>query len=260
MHRLILVLIISGLIPSVASAAGEFRFIADVDYLAPGRTEKLDLYLPDLPQTATPLPAMVWIHGLKGDKGEKRGRNICETLAAAGYVCVSLNHGPDRELKGNLLDCKNAVRFLRTRAKEYNIDPTRIAVMGGSMGGYHALMVGFTAGVTEFEPTEPYPGVSSAVRTVVDFYGPLGPQGYRVTDYITPNGPPVLIFHGEADTKVPPSESIRLAEALTTQGVAHQLLLLPAIGHTFRLNATWVDKPLPQNLGPVLMAFLRQIL
>ena len=72
------------------------------------------------------------------------------------------------------------------------------------------------------------------------------------------DGKPVLIFHGEADTKVPPSESIRLAEALTTQGVAHQLLLLPAIGHTFRLNATWDDKPLPQDLGPVLMAFLRQ--
>ncbi|MGH7946912.1 MAG: alpha/beta hydrolase fold domain-containing protein, partial [Opitutaceae bacterium] len=56
-----------------------------------------------------------------------------------------------------LHDCKNAVRFLRAKAAAYHIDPARIAVAGGSTGGYLALMVGFTAGKKNLEPDGPTP-------------------------------------------------------------------------------------------------------
>jgi acetyl esterase/lipase len=243
-------------VSTFASTTSKVRFVPDVPYLAAGRSEKLDLYLPA--PSAEPAPAVVWIHGRRGDKGEKRGRSICETLAAAGYVCVSINHGPDQALQSNLLDCKNAVRFLRQHAADYHLDPSRIAIMGGSMGGYYALLVGFTAGRSELEPTEPYPRVSSSVRAVVDFYGLMGPPGLDVPKYITPQGPPVLILHGDDDTTVPVSQSVTLAEALAAKGVVHKFIRLPGVGHTFRLNATWDDKPLPLDLGPVLLSFLQQ--
>ena len=244
---------------AIRSQAGEVHFVPDVAYLAPNRTEKLDLYLPQVPQDR-PSPAVVWIHGNKGDKGEKRGHQICELLAANGYVCVSINYGPDLEFKTNILDCKNAVRFLRAHAADYHIDPAHIAVCGGSAGGYYALIVGFTVGIPEFEPAEPYPGVSSVACAVVDFYGPMGHRDPRVPDYVTAGGPPVLILQGGADDKAKPNNSIELDRVLAAKGVAHNFILLPGVGHSFRLNTTWDDKPLPQDLGPVLLGFLNRYL
>jgi acetyl esterase/lipase len=151
------------------------RVTTNVAYLAPDRAEKLDLYLPEGRAAGVKSPALVWIHGgswIGGDKGEARAKEICGTLAGAGYVAVSINYRLGAVWPAALLDCKNAVRFLRAHAAEYGIDPDRIAVGGGSAGGHLALMVGFTTGLKELEPDAPYPGVSSAVRAVLDLYGP----------------------------------------------------------------------------------------
>ncbi len=243
-------------VTALAASPEDIRIMRDVPYLAANRSEKLDLYLPA--SSSRPAPAVVWIHGRRGDKGEPRGTEICQTLAQAGYVCVSINHGPDPELRSNLLDCKNAVRFLRHHAREYNLAPERIAVMGGSMGAYYALLVGFTAGRPELEPDAPYPGSTSHVRAVVDFYGPLGPPFQQVTTFVAAGGPPVLILHGDDDQSVPVGMSVELARALGAAGVEHQLVRLPGIGHTFRLKSTWDNQPLPHDLTPILLAFLER--
>jgi acetyl esterase/lipase len=78
------------------------------------------------------------------------------SYAAAGYVCASIDYGPPEDRLGNIRDSKNAVRFLRANAATYQIDPARLAVVGGSMGGYLALMAGLTDGKEEFEPAQPY--------------------------------------------------------------------------------------------------------
>src|SRR5687768_7447602 len=125
------------------------------------------------------------IHGggwVGGDKAAAREFNIGTTLAAAGYVCASVNYklkGDDR-WPTNLFDCKNAVRFLRTRAVQYQVAPDRIGVIGGSAGGHLALMVAYTSDLPELTPTAaantPYPGVSDGVRCVVDLYGITDPR------------------------------------------------------------------------------------
>ena len=121
----------------------------DVAYLAPGRAEKLDLYLPAARATGVRSPAVVIIHGggwTNGDKGASREFNIGTTLAKAGYVAASVNYqieGAER-WPTNLLDCKNAVRFLRAGAERHGVDVDRIGVIGGSAGGHLALLVGYT--------------------------------------------------------------------------------------------------------------------
>jgi len=242
--------------PSHVPAAEDVRIVRDVPYLAPERSEKLDLYLPA--PTAEPAPAAIWIHGRRGDKGEIRGSEICRTLAQEGFVCVSINHGPDPDLASNLLDGKQAVRFLREHAEEYHLDPDRIAIMGGSMGGYYALLVGFTAGRGEFAPTGTAAVGRDHVRAVVDFYGPLGPPSLRVTDFVRPGGPPVLIIHGEDDDRVPISQSEELAAALAREGIEHEFRRVPGAGHGLRLRTTWDAKPLGTDLAPVLVAFLKK--
>jgi acetyl esterase/lipase len=99
------------------------------------------------------------------------------------------------------------------------------------MGGFLAIILGLTDGRAELEPAQPYPGVSSAVRAVVDLFGVPPPYGY-----ISARAPPILLIHGTADVKVPHSHSVDLAAALLARGVKHRLVLVPDAPHGFNLT------------------------
>lgn len=279
-------------------AADPIRIQTDVPYLKPDRTEKLDLYLPAARAKDAPLaPALVWIHGggwIKGTKSEARAVEICTTLAEAGYVAVSIDYRLGAGAwPQNLLDCKNAVRYLRANAAQFGLDPARIAVAGGSAGGHLALMVAYTAGQADLEPALPYANQSSAVRCVIDMYGITNIQSRVKTDdkgqptseqpnpgsslsvfnvpaltdpllklsspvtHITPASPPTLILHGRADATVDYLQAEELARVLQENQVPHQLHLIDGIGHTFAFQ-TWGKKKLPQDLRPLVFAFLDQ--
>ena len=269
----------------------------DVAYLAPDRTEKLDLYLPAKRDRATRSPAVLLIHGggwIGGDKAAAREFNIGTTLAAAGYVCASVNYkldGDDR-WPTNLFDCKNAVRFLRANAAKYQVDPDRIGVIGGSAGGHLALMVAYTSDVPELTPgagESPYANVSDRVRCVVDLYGITDPRTRRKTDeqgvpiagtnkacallpdttpqthpdawrlaapvaHVTQKTVPTLILHGTADTTVDRDQATQLAAALKSAGVEHELILLDGISHTFDLDK-WRGRPLPRDVRGAVVSF-----
>ena len=251
----------------------------DVPYLGADRAEKADLYLPPN-QSGPPRPGVVIIHGggwTGGDKGAKREINIGTTLANAGYVGMSINYrlqkkdGPPA-WPGNLHDCKVAVRYLRAQAKELNVDPNNIGVIGGSAGGHLAAMVGLTGDDKALDPTSPFPGVSTKVNCVVDMYGPMAddkkrlerlvpivgatfadkPEAFRAfcpINHIDAKDPPVLILHGTADTTVEVADSERFAAALKQGGVAHQLVIIPGAPHTFDLQ------PKQRDLRPLVLEF-----
>jgi len=73
--------------------------------------------------------------------------------------------------------------------------------------------------------------------------------------HVVASVPPTLIVHGLADPIVDHAQATELAGALQSAGVAHELLLLKGVGHQFDLE-TWDRKPLPQDLRPVVLAFL----
>lgn len=216
-------------------------------------------------------------------------KKIGRTLAARGIAVASISYtlGPGAWPR-NLHDVKNAVRFLRVRGADYGIDGARLALGGGSAGGHLALLAAYTAD-REFEPAAPYPGASSAVRAVLDFYGPTNHLTRRKADaagnstdvphlgnadrvfgtdravlaatspvtQVTRDVPPTFIAHGLADTTVPADQSRELAEALARVGVPHELVLLPGIGHTFDL-ASWNGKPLGRDLAADVITFLER--
>ena len=264
----------------------------NLTYLASGRSEKLDLYLPAHRAANVLSPAVLLIHGggwVGGDKAAGREFNVGTTLAKAGYVCASINYSMKEGERWplNLQDCKNGVRFLRANAARYQVDTNNLGVLGGSAGGHLALMVAYTGDDAALAPAAPYPGVSDAVRCVVDMYGISDLLTRRKTDaqgqpngpahgnalfaetredglakwklaspvfHITKQSPPTLILHGLADTTVDYEQSKELDLKLAGAGVEHQLMLIPGIGHTFDLQ-TWNHKPLPQDLRPVVVGF-----
>ncbi|MBI5689689.1 MAG: alpha/beta hydrolase [Verrucomicrobia bacterium] len=274
------------------------QVIPDVAYLADDRVEKLDLYLPAPPAAGVKSPALVWIHGggwMGGTKNEARAKNICTTLANAGYVAVSIDYRLGAGAwPTNLHDCKNAVRFLRANAGKYRLDPERIAVAGGSAGGHLALMVALTGGLAELEPVgaaTPYPGVSSAVRCGVNFYGITDVPAWRVKPkagepapanllrdstakvygvasleapvlrlaspitHVKASSVPLLTLHGRSDETVELAQAETLDRVAKERGARHELIVLDGIGHTFDLER-WGKKPLPRDLRPVFLEFL----
>jgi acetyl esterase/lipase len=243
-----------------------FRIVRDVAYLGPDPPEKLDLYLPSPERQNSPAPAVIWMHGNHHDKGDSREHNVCETLAGAGYVCASINYGtwtdsdndpaaPARN-RQNLANAKTAVRFLRVHAREYRIDPARIAAFGGSAGAYLALMLGLTNDDPEFSRLGAYEGVSSAVEAVGDFYGDYEPA---MMARITSRFPPIFIAQGKIDPAVDYRQSVALAQAFADQAVPHEFILLENVGHAFDLT-TWNRKPLRRDLRPLVLAFLGRFL
>ncbi|HZZ56525.1 MAG TPA: alpha/beta hydrolase, partial [Opitutaceae bacterium] len=223
--------------------ADKVQVLEDVAYLPPGRSEKLDLYLPPRSSGSPSAPAVIWAHGNQGDKRESRELNVCQTLSGAGYVCASINYGPwtggqpFAVLRRNLNDAKNAVQFLRAHANEFHLDPRRIAFFGGSAGANLSVLVGVTGDDPQFRPDGPYPGVSDAVQAVGDFYGTSDFRGfalrarglqrllaallssqirrYSAVTHITAKTPPMFIAHGRDDPLEPFDQSVELDRILT---------------------------------------------
>ena len=139
--------------------------------------QRLDLVLPEKRIGNEPLPLVVWIHGGGWRNGDKRsGLNRVAPLAASGrYVGGSIGYRLSGEAQwpAQIHDCKAAIRWLRAHAKEYGIDPNRIAVWGSSAGGHLVSMLGTSGGVKELEGKLGKHGdQSSRVQAVVNYYGP----------------------------------------------------------------------------------------
>jgi len=232
--------------------------LSDLAFLGPDRKEKFDLYLPDGPDRSD-RPAVVFIHGggfTGGDKAEYRSASVSADLARAGYVVVSCNYvlGPKTKegvWPQNIADCREAVRWVRGHAKELGVNPDRIAVAGGSAGGYLALMVGLSDDKTG-PGGDPQATVSAKVAAVIDLYGVVnfskhgkgdvpGASAAEQAAYLPENqcdraDPPVLILHGTADTTVDIRQSRDMAAALAKAKVAHELIVVEGAPHTFDLH------------------------
>lgn len=253
-------------LPPLAGAR-DFRVVRDVEYLtAPGRPGKLDLYLPVFGENDPPAALVIWIHNPGWGETTQSAPDVCGTLAGQGYVCASVSYGEATEERINLVKCRNVVRFLRAHAADYHLDPARIALGGGSLSGYYALMIGLTGDDPSWQQSVAYPGVSAAVRAILDFYGPTSPRpgegriSHSPPDYVTPSSPPVLILQGLDDPEVRPEESALLDRRLFAKQVPHRTYFLKGMGHAFGLSIWSSGRPMKHDVRPLVLDFLRQFL
>lgn len=133
----------------------------------------LDLFRP---VNSGKYPVLLLIHGGGWRSGNKSmDIPMAQQIAARGYVTATVEHrlSPEALYPAAVYDIKAAIRFLRTHAKKYNIDPNKMAIAGSSAGGQLAALVGSTSGVEKFEGNEGNHGVSSAVQAVIDMDGVL---------------------------------------------------------------------------------------
>ena len=223
----------------------------------------LDLYRPE--SGAAGAIGLIFIHGggwTKGRRGDYKYYTV--RLASRGHVAATIGYRFSQEatFPGCVEDARCAVRWMRANAARLGVDPERIVVIGGSAGGYLALMTGYAADVAEFAGSGGYPDVSSRVAAVVDLYGPadlttpfarqappvLGLLGRAYAAdpglyeraspirYLDAGDPPTLIIHGTIDDIVPVSQSDALAERLAQLGVPYAYARIDGWPHTLDAN------------------------
>jgi acetyl esterase/lipase len=95
-------------------------------------------------------------------------------LLERGYTVFAVNHGsqPKFSIPEILEDMNRAVRFIRSHATEYGIDPARIGITGGSAGGHLSLMQGVAGADGKPDAKDPMDRLSSRVQAVACFYPP----------------------------------------------------------------------------------------
>lgn len=215
----------------------------------------LDLYLATAPG---PRPALLYVHGGAWASGNKNGGYalaLAPALAAAGVTVASLNYrlAPEWEFPAMIEDVKCAIRFLRSRALAWNIDPDRIGVIGNSAGGHLAALAGLTRG--DLWDTGEWAGQSNAVALAVCLWGPCDLTAVMGTElrerlavvfgaepgalgrgsplsYVGAGGAKFLIVNGLEDTTVPPAQALTLHHALLAAGGSSELLLVANAGHS----------------------------
>lgn len=240
----------------LASATGP-KVDLDVTYSKAGGDDlKMDIYSPP---TAKMAPCLVVIHGGAWMAGQRQDmKELCEAAANRGFVAATVQYrlAPKFKWPAMLDDVQTAVRFLRTNAAQYGIDPNRFAASGASAGGHLSLLLGYRD-TRDPKPTE-YGGLSSRVSAVLDIFGPtdlsrdyppsmdilfaavLGKQRKDATEdirlasptsFIDAKSAPTFVVHGTADPLVPIIQSKRLVEMLTAAKVPCEAVYLEGGGH-----------------------------
>lgn len=93
-------------------------------------------------------PAAVYIHGgalIMGSRHLSPKTRVLRALLDAGFRVISIDYrlAPETKLPGIIEDVRDAFAWVRRRNSELEIDADRLAVCGGSAGGYLTLMTGF---------------------------------------------------------------------------------------------------------------------
>ena len=202
------------------------------------------------PPGAGPFPAVLVVHGGSWTRGNRsRMTRVAERLAGSGYTAVSVDYrlAPAHRFPAPVHDCKTAVRWIRQHADELHVDPKRVGGFGYSSGAHLVAMLATTTPRDGLEGEAPQGAPSSRIQAAVLGGTPtdlrrfpanptmqrfLGGSPDELPDlyafaspitYVSPDDPPMFLYHGTRDWIVDVSQARTMAKALDDAGVPHEL-------------------------------------
>lgn len=209
----------------------------------------LHFFFPKTYSTTDQNAAIMFFHG-GGWKGGAASHfyNQCKYFASRGMVAISVqyrteqanNTGPTACVK----DGKSALRWIRSHASDYGIDPNMIAAGGGSAGGHVAAA---SAVLLDYNDVSDDMSISPVPNALV-LFNPVannGPEGYgyeRVKDYwqkfspyhnLTKETPPTLIMLGTEDKLFNVSLAEQYKQKMENLGNRCDLILYEGQDHAF---------------------------
>ena len=211
----------------------------DIEFAKPdGFSLKLDASIPD---GLGPFPTVIIVHGGGFTAGNKQTyvKPLFEPLTKNNFAWFSIDYrlAPQHQFPAAVQDVEAAIRYVKKHAREFKVDPKRIALVGESAGGYLVSYVCVTGkGATR-------------VSAVVPFYGPhdletrarksgtiseglkgflgiteLNAAAFKKLHEVSPINhvkkglPPFLLIHGTKDPLVPYEQSVLMREKLIAAG------------------------------------------
>lgn len=223
---------------------------------APKDRPRLWVYLP---KGDDPHPAIVICPG--GGYGnlamDHEGHQIARWLGEQGMACFILEYRHRRRGYGHpapLLDVQRAIRLVRHRRREWNIDPERVGVIGFSAGGHLVSTVSTHFDQGDAQAADPvdrrscrpdFAILGYPVISLIESYTHRGsrrnllgqdPDAKLVESLsnerqVTAQTPPTFLWHTQEDKAVPVENSLAYYEALTRHGVAAELHIFPKGRH-----------------------------
>lgn len=209
-------------------ARGSRRVARGIAYV-PGDHHKLDIYAPI--EGNGPWPVVYFLYGGAWRMGSRGYYEFAaRALAAAGFVVVVPDYSalPAVEYPAFIEDCAAGLRWVPGAIGRYGGDPHRLVLLGHSAGAYNAVMLAL----------DPRYGVIGRARAVVGLSGPYDfypfavpitlrtfgaaddPRGTQPIPLVTEAAPTMFLGHGSRDTLVGAHNTINLAAALRSAGVA----------------------------------------
>ena len=254
---LALVLALAGLLlaeapPGATAQVATVDVRTDVQYgTADGKPLLLDAYIPPAKREQK-RPAVLLIHGGAWRAGDKRTfEPEAREVAAKGWVAFSINYRLDESpaFPAEIDDAQTAVRWVRSHAAEYRVDPKRIGALGESAGGH---LTGMLATLGEGSQE-----VGARIRVGVSWSGPMDlaelarmrgddwgttlfgcsfaacPQRFADASPIThvDGSDAPLFLVNSSDELVPKSQALGMATRIEDKGAVTQLQTLPGTRH-----------------------------
>lgn len=187
---------------------------------------------------------------------DHEGRDIAVWLNTIGITAAVLKYrvGPRYRYPAPIQDGARAIRTLRARARELNLDPHRIGIIGFSAGGHLAATLathfdeGNPSAADSIERVSDRPDVAVLAYPVISMVdGITHPQSRKNLlgtnpslelvellsneKHVTPRTSPTFLFHVTDDPGVSPENSLLFAEALRKAGVPYELHVFEKGGH-----------------------------
>ena len=219
---------------------------------------RADLYLSL--NAVKPTPIIINIHGGGWKSGVKETQGGFSPYFKAGFAVANMEYrlSGQASAPAAIEDTRCMLMYIINNAKQLNIDPNKIVIMGGSAGGHLALMGGLLGNDRRFD-TNCLGTENIKVAAIIDKYGIMdvwdwtyGPEhkssspklwlGDKANDnefiksvspisYLTKNSPPIFIIHGNVDPIVPYQQSVDLYKKLQELGVKSEFITVQGGGH-----------------------------
>ena len=190
---------------------------------------------------------------------ELEGEEVAAWLNSLGMTGIILKYRvprrpgePEREpARRPLQDAQRAVSLVRSKAKDWGIDPKRIGMVGFSAGGHLALATATSFEKRTYEPMDDIDKVSCRPDFAILVY-----SGYlkaKDKDELAPGlrvpagTPPIFLAHGGDDIISGPENSVLLYQALKRAGVSAELHIYARATHDFGVRpsdhpcSTWTQ-------------------
>lgn len=226
----------------------------------------LKVFLPENMDTTTSAVIICPGGGYSILSYEKEGTDIAKFLNKNGIAAVVLKYRlPHPELQKNptiapLQDAQRAMRLVRSKALAWNINPSKIGIMGFSAGGHFASTLGTHFDMEVYKPIDDVDAYSARPDFMVLLYPVISMDknithmgsrnniiGKETTDslvylfsnelQVTAQTPPSFLVHSADDGAVPVQNSLLFYNALLENKVKSEMHIYPNGGHGFGMAA-----------------------